>query len=188
MKRILALVLCFALLLSLVACNRRAVPSSSDVKAAVQEEYDMKFKLDKEKIAKDESEATWIFISKDGTLEVTVTWEAKHPDKFEFEDRDLAVFPSLDEVEEALEDKYGMSFDFMSSYTSEDDDYSEGEWIFLSKDGSLEVTVTWNSKKPDKFNFSDRTIVQPTDTDPYDDESLRRSASVFIYEETQIVI
>ena len=86
MKRILALVLCFALLLSLVACNRRAVPSSSDAKAAVQEEYDMKFKLDKEKIAKDESEATWIFISKDGTLEVTVTWEAKHPDKFEFED------------------------------------------------------------------------------------------------------
>ena len=51
MKRILALVLCFALLFSLVACNRRAVPSSSDVKAAVQEEYDMKFKLDSEKIA-----------------------------------------------------------------------------------------------------------------------------------------
>ena len=171
MKRILALVLCFALLFSLVACNRRAVPSSSDVKAAVQEEYDMKFKLDSEKIAKDESKATWVFISKDGTLEVTVTWEAKHPKEFNFEDKDLAVVPSKRDVQNAVEEEYGMSFWFNYESISEGDKETTGEWVFYSEDETLEVTVTWSSKKPDKFNFSDRKIEKPTESsDPYDDD------------------
>ena len=171
MKRILALVLCFALLFSLVACNRRAVPSSSDVKAAVQEEYDMKFKLDSEKIAKDESKATWVFISKDGTLEVTVTWEAKHPKEFNFEDKDLAVVPSKRDVQNAVEEEYGMSFWFDYESISEGDKETTGEWVFYSEDETLEVTVTWSSKKPDKFNFSDRKIEKPTESsDPYDDD------------------
>ena len=163
MKRILALVLCFALLFSLVACNRREVPSSSDAKAAVQEEYDMKFKLDSEKVAKDESKATWVFVSKDGTLEVTVTWEAKHPDKFEFEDKDLAVVPSTRDVQNAVEEEYGMSFTYEFENISEDDDETTGEWVFISIDETLEVTVTWSSKKPDKFKFSDRVLAKPTE-------------------------
>jgi len=163
MKRILALVLCFALLFSLVACNRREVPSSSDAKAAVQEEYDMKFKLDSEKVAKDESKATWVFVSKDGTLEVTVTWEAKHPDEFEFKDKDLAVVPSTRDVQNAVEEEYGMSFTYEFENITEDDDETTGEWIFISIDETLEVTVTWSSKKPDKFKFSDRVLAKPTE-------------------------
>ena len=171
MRRILSLVLCFALLLSLVACNRRAVPSSSDAKAAVQEEYDMKFKLDSEKIAKDESEATWVFISKDGTLEVTVTWDAKHPKDFEFEDKDLAVVPSKREVQDAVEDKYGVSFEFEYESISEGDKETTGEWGFISYEAYLEVIVTWSSKKPEKYNFSEVILERPADTtDPYDDD------------------
>ena len=35
----------------------------------------------------------------------------------------------------------------------------------ISKDGSLQVTVTWNAKTPDKFEFDDEELT-PTDTEP----------------------
>ena len=90
MKKILALILGLSMLLGIAACNKKVeVPSKKDAKAAAEEQYDMKFKLDSEEISDDESEAEWVFISKDGTLEVTVTWNAKEPKEFEFDDKEL---------------------------------------------------------------------------------------------------
>ena len=90
MKKILALILGLSMLLGIAACNKKVeVPSKKDAKAAVEEEYDMKFKLDSEDISDDESEAEWVFVSKDGTLEVTVTWDSKNPKEFEFDDKEL---------------------------------------------------------------------------------------------------
>ena len=90
MKKILALILGLSMLLSIAACNKKVeVPTKKDAKAAVEEQYDMKFKLDSEDIADDESEAEWVFVSKDGTLEVTVTWNSKEPKEFEFDDKEL---------------------------------------------------------------------------------------------------
>ena len=90
MKKILALILGLSMLLSIAACNKKVeVPTKKDAKAAVEEQYDMKFKLDSEDIADDESEAEWVFVSKDGTLEVTVTWNSKEPKEFEFDDKEI---------------------------------------------------------------------------------------------------
>lgn len=101
MKKVLALIIGLAMLLSMAACNKKVeVPSKKDAKAAVEEEYDMKFKLDSEDISKDEKEAEWVFVSKDGTLEVTVTWNAKNPKEFEFDDKELEpVSTETDETE-----------------------------------------------------------------------------------------
>ena len=78
MKKILALVLSLAMMLGLASCAKKVeVPSKSDVKKAAKEEYDMDFKVDSEDISDDEKDAEWVLISKDGTLQVTVTWNAK---------------------------------------------------------------------------------------------------------------
>ena len=90
MKKILALVLSLAMMLGLASCAKKVeVPSKSDVKKAAKEEYDMDFKVDSEDISDDEKDAEWVLISKDGTLQVTVTWNAKKPDEFEFDDEAL---------------------------------------------------------------------------------------------------
>ncbi|MBR4431175.1 MAG: sugar-binding protein [Clostridiales bacterium] len=49
-------------------------------------------------------------------------------------------------------------------------DGSEAEWVFITKNGSLEVTVTWSADDPDEFDF-DETVYEvnnpePTTTDP----------------------
>ena len=85
MKKILALVLSLAMMLGLASCAKKVeVPSKSDVKKAAKEEYDMDFKVDSEDISDDEKDAEWVLISKDGTLQVTVTTttttEASTPD------------------------------------------------------------------------------------------------------------
>ena len=86
MKKVLALILGLSMLLGIAACGKKVeVPSKSDVKKAAAEEYDMDFKVDSEEVSKDQKEAEWVLISKDGSLEVTVTWSAKKPDDFEFE-------------------------------------------------------------------------------------------------------
>ena len=83
MKKILALVLSLAMMLGLASCAKKVeVPSKSDVKKAAKEEYDMDFKVDSK-------DAEWVLISKDGTLQVTVTWNAKKPEEFEFDDEAL---------------------------------------------------------------------------------------------------
>lgn len=89
MKKVLALILGCAMILGIAGCAKKVeVPSKKDVKAAVEEEYDMDFKLDSHEVADDEKSAEWVFISKDGTLEVTVTWDAKHPDEFEYDEEE----------------------------------------------------------------------------------------------------
>ena len=85
-KKVLALVLGLSMMLGIAACGKKVeVPSKSDVKKAAAEEYDMDFKVDSEEISKDQKEAEWVLISKDGSLEVTVTWNAKNPEEFEFD-------------------------------------------------------------------------------------------------------
>ena len=92
MKKILALLLTLTMVLGFASCAKKVeVPSKSDVKKAASEEYDMDFKVDSQDISDDEKEAEWVLISKDGTLEVTVNWNAKKPDEFEFDDRELEV-------------------------------------------------------------------------------------------------
>ena len=114
MKKVLALIIGLAMLLSMAACNKKVeVPSKKDAKAAVEEEYDMKFKLDSEDISKDEKEAEWVFVSKDGTLEVTVTWNAKNPEEFEF---DAEEHPEATETEPVVSIETDIS---ESSETSE---------------------------------------------------------------------
>ena len=56
-------------------------PATSDARKAAEREYDMSFELKEKDIAGDESRAEWVFVSEDGTLEVTVNWSAKNPDK-----------------------------------------------------------------------------------------------------------
>ena len=90
MKKVLALILGLAMILGIASCAKKVeVPSKSDVKKAAAEEYDLDFKVDSEDISDDEKEAEWVLVSKDGTLEVTVTWNAKTPDEFEFDDKEL---------------------------------------------------------------------------------------------------
>ena len=92
MKKILALLLTLSMVLGFASCAKKVeVPSKSDVKKAAAEEYDMDFKVDSEDVSDDEKEAEWVLISKDGTLEVTVTWNAKKPDEFEFDDKELST-------------------------------------------------------------------------------------------------
>ena len=77
------------------------VPSKSDVKKAAKEEYDMDFKVDSEDISDDEKDVEWVLISKDGTLQVTVTWNAKKPEEFEFDDETLEEPTTTTTTEEA---------------------------------------------------------------------------------------
>ena len=96
-KKVLALVLGLSMMLGIAACGKKVeVPSKSDVKKAAAEEYDMDFKVDSEEISKDQKEAEWVLISKDGSLEVTVTWNAKNPEEFEF---DAEEHPEATETE-----------------------------------------------------------------------------------------
>ena len=90
MKKVIALILCLSVMLGFASCAKKVeVPSKSDVKKAAKEEYDMDFKVDSEDISDDEKDAEWVLISKDGTLQVTVTWNAKKPEEFEFDDEAL---------------------------------------------------------------------------------------------------
>lgn len=90
MKKVLALILCLSVMLGFASCAKKVeVPSKSDVKKAAADEFDMDFKVDSEEISDDEKDAEWVLISKDGSLQVTVTWNAKTPDKFEFDDEEL---------------------------------------------------------------------------------------------------
>ena len=94
MKKIFAVILSISLIMGLAACAGKAeVPSKKDVQKEVEKEYDMDFDLDSKDIAEDGSEAEWVFISEDGSLQVTVSWSAKDPDEFDFDEEELAVLP-----------------------------------------------------------------------------------------------
>ena len=97
----MALILGAAMMLGFAACAKKVeVPSKSDVKKAAAEEYDMDFKVESEDISKDEKEAEWVLISKDGSLELTVTWNAKNPDEFEYDEEE---HPEATETEPVIE-------------------------------------------------------------------------------------
>jgi len=90
MKKVLALILGCSMLLSIAACGKKVeLPSKKDAKTAAEEEYGMEFEYSSKDISDDEKEAEWVFISEDGTLEVTVSWNAKNPEEFEFSDEEL---------------------------------------------------------------------------------------------------
>ena len=156
---VIALLLSLSLMLAFTACNRVKVPTSDEVKDAVEEEYELKFKLDSEDIAKDGSEAEWVFVSKNGVLQVPATWNAKKPDKFKFDDEVIAEVPTPQDVIREAEKEYGLTFVLISEVISGDD--SEAEWIIFSEDDLLEVTVTWSAKKPDMYSF-DAVQIIPT--------------------------
>ena len=101
MKKVMALILGAAMMFGIAACAKKVeVPSKSDVKKAAAEEYDMDFKVESEDISKDEKEAEWVLISKDGSLELTVTWNAKNPDEFEYDEEE---HPEATETEPVIE-------------------------------------------------------------------------------------
>lgn len=168
-KKILALAISLSMLLGLAACNFKKieVPSDKEVKRAVEDEYDKKFKLDSSDVSKDGSEAEWVFIAKDGTLEVTVTWSAKKPDKFDMDEEVLIEMPSQSDAKRAVEERYGMSFDLIYEYIS--DDESEAEWIFIDEDETLEVTVYWSSSDQE-FNFVEEVYPGHTDDPGYNSD------------------
>ena len=171
---VIALLLSLSLMLAFTACNKVKVPTSDEVKDEVEEEYELKFKLDSEDISKDGTEAEWVFISKNGVLQVTATWNAKRPDKFKFDEEVIAEVPAPADAIRAAEKEYNLTFDLISEVISGDD--SEAEWIIVSKDGLLEVTVTWSAKNPDKFDFDDVQIVTtPTEapSSGYDDGMIK---------------
>ena len=92
MKKVFAIILSISMIMGLAACAKRAeVPSKRDVQKEVEKEYDMDFDLESKDIADDGSEAEWVFISDDGTLEVTVTWSADDPDEFDFDEKEFEV-------------------------------------------------------------------------------------------------
>lgn len=102
MKKLLALILGLSMMLGIAACGKKVeVPSKSDVKKAAAEEYDMEFTVDSEDIADDEKSAEWVLISKDGTLELTVTWNSKKPDEFAYEEEEHPEATETDETEPA---------------------------------------------------------------------------------------
>ena len=101
MKKVLALLLGLSMMLGIAACAKKVeVPSKRDVKKAAAEKYDMEFKVDSEDVSKDEKEAEWVLISDDGSLEVTVTWNAKNPEDFDF---DAEEHPEATETEPVIE-------------------------------------------------------------------------------------
>lgn len=106
-----------------------SVPSKRDAKKAAEEEYDMSFEFVSEDISKKEDSAEWVFISKDGTLQVTVSWSDEDPDEFEFDDEELEVEDDDDDV------------------IDDDDDVVVDDDVVIEDDDDDDVVVTNN--KPD---------------------------------------
>lgn len=96
-----------------------SVPSKRDAKKAAEEEYDMSFEFVSEDISKKEDSAEWVFISKDGTLQVTVSWSDEDPDEFEFDDEELEVEDDDDDV---IDDDDDVVVDDDDDVVIEDDD------------------------------------------------------------------
>lgn len=90
MKKITAIIIIMSMtlvLFGMTSCKKQAeVPSKKDVMDALEDEYDLEFKMKSKDIAKDGSEAEWVFMTKNGSLEVTVTWSADDPDEFDFDE------------------------------------------------------------------------------------------------------
>ena len=89
MKKALAIMLGASMVLGLTACMKPEPPSEKDLQKKLEDEFDGDFELEEDNIADDKSEAEYVFISDDGTRQVTVNWNAKDPDDLEFEEISL---------------------------------------------------------------------------------------------------
>ena len=75
-----------SMVLGLAACKKVEPPSEKDLTKEVEKEFDGEFELEDSDIAKDKSEAQYVFVSDDGTRQVTVNWNSKDPDDYEYEE------------------------------------------------------------------------------------------------------
>ncbi|MBQ2066140.1 MAG: hypothetical protein II496_01365 [Clostridiales bacterium] len=89
MRKALAIMLGASMVLGLAACMKPEPPSEKDLQKKLEDEFDGEFELEEDDIADDKSEAEYVFISDDGTRQVTVNWNAKDPDDLEFEEKSL---------------------------------------------------------------------------------------------------
>ena len=71
-------------------------------------------------------------------------------------DKQKVYAPSTGDVRKAVEQEYDMEFDLLEKEISNDE--SRGEWVFISDDESLEVTVNWNSNNPEKYVFDEKIL------------------------------
>ena len=144
MRKLLAVILSITMLLGLAACNvgnvseeEIEVPSRKDARRAAEREYNMEFVFDDEDISSSGSKAKWVFISEDGTLEVTVTWKAKDPDEFDFDDRVL-IEPTV--TTETTVEEPTVTTTYYDPY---DDMYDDGGFHMEIGSGS-EVINLWS--------------------------------------------
>ena len=72
--------------------------------------------------------------------------------------------PSKRDVKKAAAEKYDMEFKVDSEDVSKDE--KEAEWVLISDDGSLEVTVARNAKNPEEFDFDEEEHPEATETEP----------------------
>ena len=160
MKKVFALILCLSMMLGFASCAKKVeVPSKSDVKKAAADEFDMDFKVDSEDISDDEKEAEWVLISKDGSLQVTVTWNAKDPDKFEFDDEELAAptesetapTTSEDPTTESSEDPTTTTTEATTADSSEDNGGSTAAPSGVKYVNFDEMNFYINGKKVDEY-------------------------------------
>ncbi|MBR5359017.1 MAG: hypothetical protein IK128_07400 [Clostridiales bacterium] len=89
MRKALAIMLGASMVLGLAACMKPEPPSEKDLQKKLEDKFDGEFELEEDNIADDKSEAEYVFISDDGTRQVTVNWNAKDPDDLEFEEKSL---------------------------------------------------------------------------------------------------
>ena len=117
MKKALAIMLGASMVLGLAACKKVEPPAEKDLQKEVEKEFDADFELEDSDIAKDKSEAEYVFISDDGTRQVTVNWNAKDPDDYEYEEISLidGTWKCQYDLTEVLEDRFDSDVDFDGS-------------------------------------------------------------------------
>ena len=89
MRKALEIMLGASMVFGLTACMKPEPPSEKDLQKKLEDEFDGEFELEEDNIADDKSEAEYVFISDDGTRQVTVNWSADDPDDLEFEEKSL---------------------------------------------------------------------------------------------------
>lgn len=144
-KKILALLVGFSLILGVTACDflkkqvpvdlesqtsaeatddlLAKVPSDKEIRIATEQRYNTIFYIVRMSVSTDGNEAEWVLVSRDGTLEVTVTWNTNDPDELDYSDRGLSDFDvasgSLDFPDNQYSYGQGSETIRVFSYTSE---------------------------------------------------------------------
>lgn len=173
MKKTLTIILVVSMIMTFMACNKKNVslPAKSDIETAVEKEYGMEFVFDSKEVSSDESRGEWIFISEDGTLEVTVTWNANNPEKYFFDDRlikstDNTIPEIISEPNSDIESQNTPFRDgdyIVFGHYEQDGDLSNGpepiEWeVVKEKDGRMLLVSRYILDcQPYNMEFSDIT-------------------------------